>query len=248
MKKPETPDTNPQKNGITPKPTKLKCNIQELPMDDRPREKLMLKGAQGLSNAELLAILIGSGNRDENAVSLMQRLLKDCQNSLDRLHRMDLQTLTTYKGIGQAKAITIMAAAELARRSAQNTDPAPQIRSAQDAYNYIRPYLIGRQTEEVKGIFLNQANRIIATQTFSTGGITSSTIDVRVIIKQALLHNATGMILFHNHPSDNPTPGTADDHITQKLSKALSYMDIKLLDHIIVCTHEYYSYADHLRI
>ncbi|MCF0198429.1 MAG: DNA repair protein RadC [Bacteroidaceae bacterium] len=222
-----------------------RLNINEWAVEDRPREKLAAKGAAALSDAELLAILIGSGTPHEDAVTLMRRILQDCGQSLKQLGRKSLQELTAYKGVGPAKAITIMAACELGRRrqgeEVQTTAP---ITNSQQAYEQLLPLMQDLNVEESRVLLLNRAHKVIESRLVSRGGLTGTVVDVRDVLRSALLAGATSLVLAHNHPSGNTCPSREDDALTQKLQQAALTMDIRLLDHIIVTDGAYYSYAD----
>lgn len=217
--------------------------------EDRPREKLRDKGAESLSDAELLAILIGSGSQDESAVSLMQHILHDCHDNLNSLGKMSLHDLTAYKGIGEAKAITIIAACELGKRR-QATKPAdrPDLGSANAVYEFMLPRMQDLDTEEAWVLLMNQRFRLIKAVRLSHGGLTETAVDVRVILREALLANATTLTLIHNHPSGNARPSGDDDRITHKLKTACETMRLYLIDHLIVTDGRYYSYAEEGRI
>lgn len=213
---------------------------------DRPREKLMNKGASVLSNSELMAILIGSGNKDESAVDLCRRMLASVDNDLYRLGKLSITQITKeFKGIGTAKAITILAALELSRRV---NPPAKldkmQITSSRKAYEAFYPLMGDLPHEEVWALLLDRSNKVIAPMQVSKGGISQSVVDVRLVLREAITSYASALILGHNHPSGTLSPSAADEHITDKLNKAAQLMDIRLLDHIIVCGEQYYSFAD----
>lgn len=213
--------------------------------EDRPREKFELHGAACLSNAELLAILIGSGNTDESAVALMRRVLHDCNDNLNTLGKMSLSGLTSYKGIGKAKAITILAACELGkRRQMEKAEEKPSLANADDLYEYMLPRMQDLTTEEAWVILMNNKCKIIDTVRISQGGFTETAVDVRVIIKKALERNATVIALCHNHPSNNKKPSAQDDKITGRVKDACETMRIFLMDHVIITDGEYYSYRD----
>lgn len=217
--------------------------------EDRPREKLMARGAAALSDSELLAILIGSGTPKESAVALMQRILADCDNNLNTLGKMSLHELMQYKGIGEAKAITIIAACELGkRRQATNAAERPDMGSAQAVYNYMHPKMQDLDTEEAWVLLMNQRFRLIKAVRLSHGGLSETAVDVRVILREALLCNATVLTLVHNHPSGNARPSGDDDRITQKLKLASEVMRIYMVDHIIMTDGKYYSYAEEGKI
>ena len=216
---------------------------------DRPREKLRDKGAETLSDAELLAILIGSGSTKESAVALMQRILSACDNNLNTLGKMSLHELMQYNGIGEAKAITIIAACELGkRRQAAKAAERPDMGSAQAVYEYMHPKMQDLDTEEAWVLLMNQRFRLIKAVRLSHGGLTETAVDVRVILREALLANATTLTLIHNHPSGNARPSGDDDRITHKLKTACETMRLYLIDHLIVTDGRYYSYAEEGRI
>ena len=217
--------------------------------EDRPREKLMAKGSAALSDSELLAILIGSGSTKESAVALMQRILADCDNNLNTLGKMSLHELMQYKGIGEAKAITIIAACELGkRRQATNAAERPDMGSAQAVYDYMHPKMQDLDTEEAWVLLMNQRFRLIKAVRLSHGGLSETAVDVRVILREALLCNATVLTLVHNHPSGNARPSGDDDRITHKLKQASEVMRIYMVDHIIMTDGKYYSYAEEGKI
>lgn len=213
--------------------------------DDRPREKLMLKGKEALSNAELIAILIGSGSRNESAVALSKRILASVDN-LNMLGKMSISQLMNFKGIGEAKAITIVSALELGRR--QRSEDALQfknkITSSKVVFEIMQPIIGELPHEEFWVIFLNNSNKVISKAQLSKGGITGTIVDVRLVYKLALENGATGLILCHNHPSGNSQPSEADKEITQKLKLAGDSLDVKVLDHLIITETKYYSFVD----
>lgn len=213
--------------------------------EDRPREKLLLKGRQALSDAELLAIVLGSGSREDSAVGLAQKILQSVNHHLPELSKCGLEELKKFKGIGEAKAITIAAALELGRRR-QLTDirDKPQVKSSQDAFNAIAPLIMDLNREEFWILLLNRANRILARERISSGGISGTVVDARVIFRKALKGSACSLILFHNHPSGNLNPSQADISLTQKLKKAGETLDIAILDHLIIGESGFYSFAD----
>lgn len=228
-----------------------KLNINEWDEADRPREKLERLGAQSLSNAELLAILIGSGSRDESAVDLMKRILADCNNNLNTLGKMSIADLTgsKYKGMGPAKAITVLAACELGkRRQMEKAEERMQLNSADAIYRYMHPVMQDLDTEEAWILLLNQHYKLIKSIRLSHGGITETAVDVRVIMKQALINNATVVVLCHNHPSGNNRPSGNDDQLTQRISKACDIMRVYFLDHLIITDGRYYSYREEGRL
>ncbi len=229
--------------------TANRLSINEWAEDDRPRERLERLGAESLSNAELLAILIGTGNAELDAVQLMQRILNDCHNSLNSLGKMTLAELQAYKGIGPAKAISILAACELGKRRArEKAEERRNLNSATAIYDYMHTKLQDADVEEAWILLMNQACKLIEAKRISHGGITETAVDVRIIIKEALLKNATVLALCHNHPSNNAHPSREDDRLTERISKACELMRIHFLDHIIVCDGSYYSYHENGRI
>ena len=221
-----------------------KFSIKQWADDDKPREKMMLKGQAALSDAELLAILIGSGTRDESAVDLCKRILQAVNHNLNELSKLSLSKLKQFKGIGDAKAITIMAAMELGRRrKAENTKPV-KIQSSRDVYEYVSPILEDLPHEEFWIIFLNNSNKIIKSVQLSKGGLTATIVDVRMLFHNALDYLATAIILVHNHPSGSLVPSEEDKRITRKIDDAGKVLDIRLLDHVIVGQNGYLSFAD----
>lgn len=233
--------------------SQLKSNsqlkISDLSEADRPREKLRDRGTEALSDAELLAILIGSGSTSESAVALMQRILSACDNNLNTLGKRSLHELMQYKGIGEAKAITIIAACELGkRRQATKAAERPDMGSAQAVYEYMHPKMQDLDTEEAWVLLMNQRFRLIKAVRLSHGGLTETAVDVRVILREALLANATTLTLIHNHPSGNARPSGDDDRITHKLKTACDAMRLYLIDHLIVTDGNYYSYAEEGKI
>jgi len=219
--------------------------IKEWAEDDRPREKMMSKGISALSDAELIGILIGSGTQNETAVSISQRILGLANNNLNELGKFSLKDLTKVKGIGPAKAITIMAALELGRRrkSVEALDR-KQITSSTDVIEIFQPMLADLPHEEFWVLLLNRVNKIINQLCISEGGQTATLVDVRKIMKLVLEHQALGIILCHNHPSGNHNPSDEDIKITQKVKAAATTLDIKLLDHVIITDNKCYSLAD----
>lgn len=228
-----------------------KLNINQWAEEDRPREKLMRLGPAALSNAELLAILIGSGSQDESAVDLMKRVLADCDNNLNTLGKKTIAELTcgSYKGMGPAKAVTILAACELGkRRQAEKAEERKQLNSAVAIYEYMHPRMQDLSEEEAWVLLMNQNYKLIKPLQLSHGGITETAVDIRVIIKNALLCNATVIALCHNHPSGNASPSGDDDRITQRLKKACEVMRLYLADHLIITDGRYYSYSEEGRL
>lgn len=217
-----------------------KLNIKDWAEEDRPREKMLLKGVSALSDAELLGILIGSGNKSETAVELSQRILHSVSNNLNTLGKLEIKDLIKdFKGIGEAKAITIVAALELGkRRKLSEALVSPQITSSKDVYDIFHPILADLKHEEVWVLFLNRANKVVKNIQISKGGLTATVVDIRLIMKEGIQSLASAMVLCHNHPSGNTQPSDDDDQITKRLKEAGHIMDIRLLDHIIfVTTH-----------
>lgn len=214
--------------------------------EDRPREKLLAKGKHALSDAELIAILLGSGSREETAVGLAQKILKYADNNLIDLGRCSLAEFQNFKGIGEAKAITIAAAMELGRRRQMtNVKDRPQIKSSSDAYSAIAPILIDLAHEEFWILQLNRSNIVIGKELISTGGVSGTVVDAKMLFRKALVKpGATSIILCHNHPSGNLQPSQADIILTKKLKKAGEFLDMTVYDHLIVSQRGYYSFAD----
>ncbi len=223
-----------------------KLSIKNWAVEDRPREKLLSKGITSLSNAELIAILIGSGNRDESAVDLSKRILHDTNNNLNELGKTTIESLQkNYRGIGEAKAISIVAALELGkRRKLSDIQEKSQIKSSHDVFELMHPVLSDLPHEEFWIIFLNRANKVISSRKISQGGLSGTVIDTRIIMKSALEQLASSIILCHNHPSGNKLPSQHDKSITIKLKEAGKIMDIPVLDHLIVTDGGYFSFAD----
>jgi len=220
-------------------------SIKEWNEDDRPREKLLLKGRLALSNAELIAILIGSGSRNESAVSLSQRILAEANNNLNALGKFSISDLTRFKGIGPAKAIAIIAAMELGRRRrAQEAIELKKIGASRTVFDYFQPIIGELPHEEFWVLYLNNANKILKRERLSQGGITGTYVDIRVVFKEALQLGAVGIILAHNHPSGTLKPSQQDLQLTKKFKSAGETLDIKVLDHLIVTEKSYFSFAD----
>lgn len=220
-------------------------NLKSLAEDDRPREKFLLKGKSAVSDSELLAIIMGSGNRDESAVELARRILNSVENNWHRLSQLSLQDLMKFKGVGEAKAISIATALEIGnRRSQQEVIERQQITSSKDAFDILQPHLSDLSTEEFWAIFLNHQNKILYKTCLFRGGIASSVADVRVIFKTALEHFSTQIIVAHNHPAGSLKPSKEDINITQKIKEAGKLLDIDLLDHLILTQNKYYSFKD----
>ena len=222
-----------------------KLTIAQWSESDQPREKLRDKGPQTLSNAELLAILIGSGTSGVSAVELMQEVLKACNNNLNTLGKMTIQELCAYNGIGEAKAITILAACELGkRRQIETPEERPDLGTATRIYNHMHPVMQDLDVEEFWVLLMNQHYRLIKKVRISRGGITETSADVRIIIKEAVLANATILAVCHNHPSGNLKPSSQDDELTRGIKRACELMRIHFLDHVIITDGHYYSYHE----
>jgi DNA repair protein RadC len=220
-------------------------SIKHWSEDDKPREKLMLKGKSILSDAELIAILIGSGSRNESAVSLSKRILSSVNNNLNALGKLSLKQLMEFKGIGEAKAVSIAAALELGRRRrVEETVDLQKITSSKAVYEIMQPIIGELLHEEFWVLYLNNSNKVIYKSQLSKGGITGTVVDVRLIFKLALEHNATAIILSHNHPSGKLLASDADRDITKKLKFAGEQLDVKVLDHIIITENGYLSFQD----
>lgn len=222
-----------------------KLTIRQLAEEDRPREKMMTKGSEALSDAELIAILIGSGNADESAVTLSQRMLASCSGDLNSLGKWGLENFCTFKGMGPAKSLTVMAALELGRRrKLQERKERTRITSSIDIYELFHPLMADLPTEEFWVLLLNRSNRVIDKVRISSGGIDQTTADVRTILREALLARATQMVLIHNHPSGNIQPSQEDKRITERIKGAGRLMNISVIDHVIVTDGAYYSFND----
>jgi DNA repair protein RadC len=220
-------------------------SIKSLAQDDRPREKMLLKGRHALSDAELIAILIGSGSRTESAVQLAQRILQSVGNDINALAKLSIKDLQKFKGIGEAKAISIAAAVELGRRRLTEDKPLVQkISSSSSAYEILRPKMQDLPHEEFWVILLSRSNKVLDLQLVGRGGVTGTVADVKIILKMALEQLASGIIISHNHPSGNLTPSQSDIQLTKKIKEAAIWMDVSLLDHIIVSDEGYFSFAD----
>ncbi|MFG6685616.1 DNA repair protein RadC [Mariniflexile sp. HNIBRBA6329] len=220
-------------------------SIKNWSQDDQPREKLLYKGKAALSDAELVAILIGSGSRSESAVELCKRILASVDNNLSELGKLSIKQLMEFKGIGEAKAITIAAALELGRRRrGEEALEKKKITSSTSVFELMQPIIGELQHEEFWIVYLNNSNKVIQKNQLSKGGITGTLVDVRLVLKNALEVGATGLILAHNHPSGTLKPSEADKQITNKLKVASESLDIKVLDHLIITENAYFSFAD----
>lgn len=219
--------------------------IKNLSPDEMPREKLLNMGASTLSNAELIGILIGSGSKELNAVELSRLILTENDNNLDKVALLTLSDLQKYKGIGEAKAITIASALELGRRR-KHSQPVenPKITCSNDAYKLLHPLMMDLNHEQFWILCLNRSNKVTKTVQISTGGQSSTIADPKIIFKQALDHKAAAIIITHNHPSGNTTPSNADITLTKKLKQAGEILELPLLDHLIYTNTTYYSFAD----
>jgi DNA repair protein RadC len=213
--------------------------------DDRPREKLITKGRSVLSDAELIAILIGSGNRNESAVELSKKILASVDNNLNKLGQLSLNNLMKFHGIGEAKAVSIISALELGRRRKSLTEnKAPKVESSQTAFEQLYPYLADLDHEQFYTILLNRANKVIDVIKVSQGGVSGTVADAKLIFRSAVEKLASGIILAHNHPSGNLKPSQADIALTRKIKEAGVMLDISVLDHIIIASNDYFSFSD----
>ena len=220
-------------------------NIKSWSPEDRPREKLLLKGTAALSDAELVAILIGSGTPKLSAVELSKKILLHGNNNLNELARLSVKDLTKIKGIGEAKAITIIAALELGRRrKEQDPEEKPKINSSKDAFDLLKGEMMDLPKEEFWVLLMNRANRVIKKKRVSEGGVSGTVADPKIIYKMALEELATGIIVAHNHPSGNLQASQSDIDLTRKLKEAGKFLEIQLLDHIITANQKYLSFAD----
>ena len=223
----------------------VNIGIKSWKEEDRPREKLMQQGRRNLGDAELIAILIGSGSRNESAVELSKRILAAHQNDLDQLGKLSVQELSKFKGIGEAKAVSIIAALELGRRrKEQNTSEKPKIGHSRDAFELIQPYFSDLAHEEFWVILLNRANRVLSKHLISKGGQSGTIADPKIIFNIALLNHAAAIMLAHNHPSGQLKPSAADVELTRKLVAGAQLLDLQVLDHLILADRGYFSFAD----
>jgi DNA repair protein RadC len=222
-----------------------KLNIKSWALDDRPREKLLSKGASALSDAELIAILIGSGNRDESAVALSKRILLSVDGNINLLAKQSLKQLMKFKGIGMVKAICIKTALELGkRRQLESALARPKITSSKDVFHIMQPTIGDLTHEEFWVLFLNNSNKVLSKNQVSKGGLTATIVDIRLLFKQALELASVALIVCHNHPSGKLQASHADKQLTQKIKSAGETLDIKLLDHLIITEKSYFSFAD----
>lgn len=222
-----------------------KLIIKHWAEEDRPRERLMTYGRSSLTNSELIAILIGSGNQNESAVQLAQKILESTDNDLNKLGKLSLKELMQFNGIGSAKAVSIVAALELGRRrNDSDVEQVAVIRSSKDIFHKVKHLLSDLNHEEFWVIYLNQKNAVIKMIQLSKGGVTSTIVDVKIIFKHAFELLASSIILCHNHPSGNLSPSEADVQLTNKIKETAQLMDTRILDHIIIGEKEYFSFAD----
>jgi len=223
-----------------------KVKITDWKKEERPREKMLNNGASTLSNSELIAILIRSGNKSETAIDLSRKILNQADNSLNNLSQLSVDELTLINGIGETKALSILAAFELtSRMEAEIPEVKPQILSSDNVVKLLRPLMKNLDHEECWILYLNRANRVVQRERISVGGMSSTIMDTKLIIRHALNKFACGMILAHNHPSGTPYPGTQDKKQTKILQDAAAFFDISILDHIIITRDKYYSFCDH---
>ena len=226
-----------------------KLTIANWSPEDQPRERLRDLGPQALSDAELLAILVGSGSPGESAVELMKRILNSCNNNLNTLGKLTIRDLMEFKGIGEAKAITILAACELGkRRQREQAEERRDLGSATLMYRYLHTHMQDLDVEEAWVLLMNQNFKLIRAERISHGGISETAVDVRVIMREAVLNNATILALCHNHPSNNLRPSAEDDRLTQRVKQACTLMRIHFLDHVIITDGAYYSYHEQGRL
>ncbi|MEQ6167071.1 DNA repair protein RadC [Ekhidna sp. MALMAid0563] len=222
-----------------------RLTIKRWAEEDRPREKLLLKGKSSLSEAELIAILIGSGNTEQTAVELSQHILSQCEHSLANLARLSVKDLQKFKGIGEAKAISIVAALELGRRR-KESEPSKKVKitSSDDAFQLLHGDMMDLNHEEFWLLLLKRNNEVIKKEMLSRGGVSGTVVDAKIIFKRALEETASGLILAHNHPSGNLKPSQEDINLTKRLKEAGKSLDISVLDHLIITDHTFFSFAD----
>lgn len=221
-------------------------SIKNWAVDDRPREKLVQKGVQALSNAELLAILINTGSKDRSALDIAKDILQHSQQNLIELGKLTLTDIQKIKGIGETKAVSLLAALEIGkRRHLESALERPKVTSSRDCFNIFTPFLINKTIEEFYVMFLNAGNRVVSVQSISNGGLTATVVDARIVFKKCLeLSSITQIILAHNHPSGNLIPSEMDKRLTQKIKEGGLLLDIALLDHLILAGNDYYSFRD----
>lgn len=226
--------------------THEKLTIKDWAVEDRPREKMERVGAKRLSTAELLAILIRTGNAGESAVDLTRKLLAKCHNSLTELGRLGIEEICQVKGIGPTKAITLLAACELGRRRQLEGElGATRITCSLDLYDYFYPIMSDLQVEECHVLYLNNSTKVLGSGIISTGGLSGTSVDIRCVLKEAIGHRATAIALCHNHPSGNMTPSVQDEALTKSMADACKTMNVTFLDHLVFTEAGYYSFADH---
>ena len=225
-------------------------SVKDWSPDDQPREKLLAKGVRNLSDAELLAIILGSGTREESVVGLAQRILSSVNNNINQLGKLSIsQLIAGFKGVGEAKAVSIVAALELGkRRKIEDVLSPNQIRCSMDIFHYFYPLLGDLEYEEFWAIYLNRANRIIGRLKISQGGVSETVVDARLIFKEGINLLASGIILCHNHPSGNKKPSHQDTVITKSIKQGAEILGMYLLDHLIICSETYYSFVDEGKI
>lgn len=213
--------------------------------DERPREKALANGIRSLSDSELLALLLGSGQPGKSAVDMAREILDSCGGSLVILSQLSIQEMTKrFKGVGPAKAVVISAALQLSSRLKNQNDSFRQVKSSRDAYDYVRSYLESLPTEEFWILILSRSNRIRRAECISRGGTAATYVEPKLVVKKALDHLAAGIILVHNHPSDNCRPSAEDERLTRRIKEAAQLLDIRVLDHLIITSTDYYSFAD----
>lgn len=222
----------------------IRQSIKSWAEDDRPREKLLLKGKRSLSDAELIAILIGSGSRELSAVDLSKQILASVNNNLNELSKLTIEELMQFRGIGEAKAISIASALELGRRRPTEDTSVSHIKTSRDAFEWMKHLFLDLQHEEFWILLLSRSNKPLEKYLVSKGGVTGTIADTRIIFKKAILAQASSIILFHNHPSGNLKPSGADIQLTRKLTETGRIVDITVVDHIIIADGDYYSFAD----
>lgn len=219
--------------------------IKNWALEDRPREKLLSMGLKSLTDAELLAIIIGSGQKNESAVEVAKKVLRLAQNNLNELGKLSIKNLEKVRGIGETKAITLIAALELGRRRKLSESKEKQkITNSKDAFDFVQPYVEDLSYEEFWVLYLNRSNRVIDQKKISQGGVSGTVIDVRIILKHAIEKLASSLIISHNHPSGNLQPSESDIQITKKIKDAAKFHDLQVLDHIIISDQNYFSFAD----
>mgnify|MGYP003388407431 FL=1 len=222
-----------------------RITIKSWAVDDRPREKLLAKGKSVLSDAELIAILIGSGNRAESAVDLSKRILLSVENNINQLAKLSVAQLMQFKGIGEAKAVSIITALEIGkRRHFESLLERPKIKESKDAYTLVQPLIGELDHEEFWVLYLDDSNRVLQKKQLSRGGITATMVDVRLVFKKAIEIASVAIVVCHNHPSGKLKPSASDKELTQKIKQSGDMLDIKLLDHLIITQKEYFSFAD----